>query len=57
LAVLAGKARRQRRFDLGPRHAGCQYRQRVAQIDHRVQPGAEKSGVVIANLRSKSSRK
>ena len=32
----------QRRFDLGPRHAGCQYRERVAQIDHRVQPGAEK---------------
>jgi len=42
LAVLAGKARRQRRFDLGPRHAGSQYRERVAQIDHRVQPGAEK---------------
>jgi hypothetical protein len=42
LAVLAGKARRQRRFDLGPRHAGRQYGQRVTQIDHRVQPGAEK---------------
>lgn len=42
LAVLAGKARRQRRFDLGPRHSGCQYGQRVTQIDHCVQPGAEK---------------
>jgi hypothetical protein len=41
LAVLTGKAR-QRRFDLGSRHAGCQYRQRVVQINHCVQPGAEK---------------
>ena len=42
LAVPVGKARRQRRFDLGPRHAGRQYGQRVTQIDHCVQPGAEK---------------
>ncbi len=42
LAILAGKAWHQRRFDLDPRHAGCQYRERVTQVDHRIEPGAEK---------------
>lgn len=33
-AHLAGKDRRQRRFDLAPQQAACQYRQGVVLIDH-----------------------
>ena len=40
-AVLVSKSRRQRRFDLRPRHARGQHGQRVTQVHHAVQPGAE----------------
>ena len=41
-AVLVRKHRGQRGLDLGPGHARGQHHQRMAHVDHRVQPGAEK---------------
>jgi len=40
--ILAGEGRRQGRFDSLPRHPSRQHRQRMPQVDHLVQSGAEK---------------
>jgi len=45
-AVLVRQQWRECSFDLIPGHACGQHRQRVAHVDHRVQPGAEKVGRV-----------
>jgi hypothetical protein len=51
-AIEVREHRRQRPFDLGPRHPRSQHRQRVAQVNHQVKPGAEE---VVGGHRAGSS--
>ena len=52
-AILVREQRGQRGFDRGPGHARGQHRQRVAHVDHRVQPGAKK---VVGGHRMRSPK-
>jgi hypothetical protein len=56
LEIAARKDRRQRRFDLRPRHARGQHRQRVAQINHGSRRLRKKSGVLICRSRSETPK-
>ena len=53
IAIFVRQQPGQRRFDLNPGHARGRHRQRMAHVDHRVQPGGEK---VVGGHRMRSPK-